>query len=140
MARYSPRERPAAIAENPSTGCSGSGKVTPLTVPGPGMTKAPAAGPPANVMAGRTARPTSLGRWGEELAGPDWRRAAIMAGRVRARAVRVTRDRRLAGARGVPMFMTVPLETGRSGLLHARSARLPRASGERPGSARDGAS
>ena len=35
--------------------------MTPLTVPGPGTTNAPDAGGPANVSAGRTARPTRTG-------------------------------------------------------------------------------
>ncbi len=45
------------IAENPSTGCDGSGNVIPLAE----ATAAPDGGPSASVSTGRTARPTSRG-------------------------------------------------------------------------------
>ena len=57
IARISPGRRPSTIAENPSTGCDGSGNVIPLA----DVAAAPDGGPSASVSTGRTARPTSRG-------------------------------------------------------------------------------
>src|SRR3954447_4878033 len=83
IARYSPRWRPAMRAENPCTGWERNGKVTPLTVPGPGTTKLPAGGPSANVSNGRTARPTRVGSGVAEVAEPA---APVVAAAVAAKA------------------------------------------------------
>src|SRR3954454_14257275 len=57
MARYSPGWRPARMDEKPSTGCDGVGKVMPFA----DVASAPDGGPAASVLAGNTARPSSVG-------------------------------------------------------------------------------
>src|SRR5919107_4706640 len=120
-------------AENPCTGCAGNGKVTPLTVPGPGTTKLPAAGPSANVSTGRTARPTRVGGRGvEALAGPARPAlapvAAARAGSTRIMAVGARRRRQVHK----PLLMMAPRCRG---ALERRAALVGGASGDYPGSA-----
>src|SRR4029077_6975888 len=112
MARYSPGSRPSTIAENPSTGCSGSGNVTPLF--GLGVTSAPEGGPPPNVANGRTARPRRRGSTevGPALAGLAWLSWADIppsaAAIAEATAIRVMIDQRRDAGRNCVVPMTTP--------------------------------
>src|SRR5690349_13047214 len=113
------------MAEKPSTGCSGRGKLTPLLVDG--TTDAPEGGPPASVTAGRTARPTRTGSLLDGLAWlgvrstPTARAAAVP--RMKVPDDRIERRRRWGD------LMTGPfVETG--WVLDARSPGPTGASGE----------
>src|SRR4051794_1405731 len=136
MAKYSPGRRPSTIEENPSTGCSGRGNVTPLF--GFGVTSAPAGGPPPNVLNGRTARPRSSGAAGvgPPLAGLAWPSGAHTtpkpAATAEAIAIRVMIDRRRNAGRNCNASMTFPfavMDMSTATLGSGQPGRLGRSTG-----------